>query len=113
MAPTAITPEATAATLTSPKSDLASNTGSTYPKPLVSTGSLDSFTSFEVTPTIGREYPTLQLSDVMSSPNRENLIRDLAITGKFLASRPSPPTFPALLPFCLPARRITIESHHN
>jgi hypothetical protein len=108
MVPTAITPEATAATLTSPKSGPASNTGSTYRKPLVSTGSLDSFTSFEVTPTIGREYPTLQLSDVMSSPNRDNLIRDLAIAGKFLASRPSPPTFPALA-----ARRITIESHHN
>jgi hypothetical protein len=99
MAPTAITPEATAATLTSPKSGLASNTGSTYPKPLVSTGSLDSFTSFEVTPTIGREYPTLQLSDVMSSPNRDNLIRDIAITGKFKALLLSPPIFPALPAF--------------
>lgn len=80
MAPTATTPEATAPTLTSMKSGKANNTRSSYKGPLVSTGSLDSFTAFEVTSTIGREYPTLQLSDVMSSPNRDNLVRDLAIT---------------------------------
>ena len=99
MAPTATTPEATAPTLTSMKSGKANNTRSSYKEPLVSTGSLDSFTAFEVTSTIGREYPTLQLSDVMSSPNRDNLIRDIAITGKFKALVLSPPIFPALPAF--------------
>jgi hypothetical protein len=43
-----------------------------------------------MTPTIGREYPTLQLSDVMNSPNRDCLIRDLAIVGLFYTPSPCP-----------------------
>ncbi|KFZ23896.1 hypothetical protein V502_01624 [Pseudogymnoascus sp. VKM F-4520 (FW-2644)] len=35
---------------------------------------------FDVTSIIGREYPTLQLSELMSSPRRDEYIRDLAIT---------------------------------
>ncbi|KFY08380.1 hypothetical protein V492_06272 [Pseudogymnoascus sp. VKM F-4246] len=35
---------------------------------------------FEVTSIIGREYPTLQLSELMNSPRRDEYIRDLAIT---------------------------------
>lgn len=115
MAPTATTPEATAPTLTSIKSGKVNNTRSSYKEPLVSTGSLDSFTSFEVTPTIGREYPTLQLSDVMSSPNRDNLVRDLAITGEFLASCPSlqpSPALPTFLPGVLRQNLATTNQSH-
>lgn len=36
---------------------------------------------FEVTSIIGREYPTMQLSELMNSPRRDEYIRDLAITG--------------------------------
>ncbi|KFX89630.1 hypothetical protein V495_01188 [Pseudogymnoascus sp. VKM F-4514 (FW-929)] len=35
---------------------------------------------FDVTSIIGREYPTLQLSELMNSPRRDEYIRDLAIT---------------------------------
>lgn len=41
---------------------------------------------FNVTSIIGREYPTIQLSDLMNSPRRDEYIRDLAITG-MLGSR--------------------------
>lgn len=36
---------------------------------------------FEVTSIIGREYPTLQISELMNSPRRDDYIRDLAIIG--------------------------------
>jgi hypothetical protein len=36
---------------------------------------------FDVTSIIGREYPTLQLSELMTSPRRDEYVRDLAITG--------------------------------
>lgn len=36
---------------------------------------------FEVTSIIGREYPTMQLSELMNSPRRDEFIRDLAIIG--------------------------------
>jgi hypothetical protein len=90
MAPSAITPKPDAATLTSNEGSPANSSRKVYKEPLVSTGSLDGFTSFEVTPPIGREYPTLQLSDVMSSPNRDCLIRDLAIVGLFYTPSPCP-----------------------
>lgn len=41
-------------------------------------GSLDAYKSFEVTNIIGREYPELQLSEILHDDNK---IRDLAITG--------------------------------
>lgn len=41
---------------------------------------------FDVTSIIGREYPTIQLSELMNSPRRDEYIRDLAITG-MLGSR--------------------------
>lgn len=36
---------------------------------------------FDVTSIIGREYPTLQLTELMNSPRRDEYVRDLAITG--------------------------------
>jgi hypothetical protein len=48
-------------------------------RPLEYSGSLDGYKSFEVTNIIGREYPELQLSDILHDDNK---IRDLAITGR-------------------------------
>lgn len=39
---------------------------------------------FDVTSIIGREYPTVQLSGLMSSPTRDEYIKDLAITGMWI-----------------------------
>lgn len=49
-------------------------------KPLIYSGSLDSYEHFDSTPTIGREIPSLQIKTLLSSPNADTLIRDLAIT---------------------------------
>ncbi|EJD08433.1 taurine catabolism dioxygenase [Fomitiporia mediterranea MF3/22] len=49
-------------------------------EPLVYSGSLDEFKSFDVTTIIGREFPDVQLSNLLKSPDSERLIKDLAIT---------------------------------
>jgi len=49
----------------------------TLPAPLKYSGSLDQYASFDVTKVIGREYPDLQLSDILHDDAK---IRDLAIT---------------------------------
>jgi hypothetical protein len=51
--------------------------------PLLNSGSLDQYKSFDVTKVIGREFPELQLSDILADDQK---IRDLAITGKLIAS---------------------------
>jgi hypothetical protein len=53
-------------------------------KPLQGSGSLDQYESFDLTPVIGTEYPTIQLTDLIKSENAETLLRDLAIKSKFL-----------------------------
>jgi hypothetical protein len=50
-----------------------------FPKPLKYSGSLDSFENFDVTAVIGREFPKLQLSQIIEDDVK---IRDLAITGE-------------------------------
>lgn len=49
-------------------------------EPLRVSGALTS-NYFEATPIIGREYPDVQLSELMNSPRRDEYLRDLAITG--------------------------------
>ncbi|KFA60620.1 hypothetical protein S40285_07931 [Stachybotrys chlorohalonatus IBT 40285] len=51
-----------------------------FPKPLKLTGALAGLESFDVTPSIGREYPTANLVDILNAANADDLIRDLAIT---------------------------------
>lgn len=46
--------------------------------PLTYSGSLDSYKSFDLTPVIGREFPDVQLSTLLSDDRK---IRDLAILG--------------------------------
>lgn len=46
--------------------------------PLKYSGSLDEYESFDLTSAIGREFSTLQLSDIVHDDTK---VRDLAITG--------------------------------
>ncbi|ORY73450.1 hypothetical protein BCR35DRAFT_344434 [Leucosporidium creatinivorum] len=48
--------------------------------PLKPTGALEKFKSIDLTPVIGREYPEVQLIDLLRAPNADELIRELAIT---------------------------------
>ncbi|PWN20870.1 taurine catabolism dioxygenase [Microstroma glucosiphilum] len=51
-----------------------------YPRPpLQQTGILDLYESFEVTPVIGREYPKVQIRDLLESPQADELLKELAI----------------------------------
>jgi hypothetical protein len=52
--------------------------GSRLNRPLKYSGSLDEYESFNVTSVIGREFLTLQLSDILGDDTK---IRDLAIIG--------------------------------
>ena len=56
-------------------------TGSQLSAPLKYTGSLDSYAQFDVTAVIGREFPQLQLSDILQDDEK---IRDLAVLGRCL-----------------------------
>jgi hypothetical protein len=52
--------------------------------PMQLSGSLDKFESFDVTPVIGKEFPKANLAQWLEAPNADELIRDLAITGKYI-----------------------------
>lgn len=49
--------------------------------PIKSSGALDQFKSIELTPVIGREYPTVNLVELLNAPNSDDLLRDLAVTS--------------------------------
>lgn len=61
-----------------PKVRPKSESGSRLEKPLVSSGSLEQYEHANVTPVIGEEFPTLQLSEILHDDAK---IRDLAILG--------------------------------
>jgi hypothetical protein len=48
-------------------------------EPLRYSGSLNEYRSFDVTPVIGREFPEVQLTDILHDDEK---LRDLAITGQ-------------------------------
>lgn len=54
-----------------------------HKEPLKLSGTLDHFESFDVTPTIGREFVGVNLAKWLRAPNSDELIRDLAITSKY------------------------------
>lgn len=58
------------------------STKSLIRKPLQYSGSLDQFKYVDVTPIIGREYPEVQITDLMKAENADELLRDLAITSE-------------------------------
>lgn len=48
--------------------------------PLENSGSIDHLDYFDVTPIIGREYPSAKIKDILNAPNKDDQLRDLAIT---------------------------------
>ena len=50
-------------------------------EPAVYSGSLDSYEHNDFTTSVGREIPGLQIKKILTSPDADTLIRDLAITG--------------------------------
>jgi len=61
-----------------------------FREPLQLKGALDQYTSFDVTPVIGREFVDANLEEWLRAPNSDDLIRDLAITSM---SRNASPTY--------------------
>jgi hypothetical protein len=55
-------------------------------KPAVYSGSLDVYELNDITTSIGREIPDLQIKKILNSPDADTLIRDLAITGELHCS---------------------------
>ncbi|KAK5658061.1 hypothetical protein OQA88_2617 [Cercophora sp. LCS_1] len=51
-----------------------------HKEPLKLSGALDQFSSFDVTPVIGREFEAVDLVKWLRAPNSDELLRDLAIT---------------------------------
>lgn len=49
-------------------------------EPLKNSGSIDYLEYVDVTPIIGREYPTAKIKDILDAPNSDQQLRDLAIT---------------------------------
>lgn len=52
--------------------------------PMKATGVLDKYDSFDLTPVIGREFPTANLVDWLQSPDADELLRELAYTSACL-----------------------------
>lgn len=48
--------------------------------PLTKGSSIDHLEYVDVTPVIGREYPTAKIKDILAAENAEQQLRDLAIT---------------------------------
>lgn len=56
----------------------------THKEPLQLQGVLNGYDSFDVTPIIGREFPTANLKEWLEAPNSDELLRELAITSQYL-----------------------------
>ncbi|TPX57231.1 hypothetical protein SpCBS45565_g08245 [Spizellomyces sp. 'palustris'] len=56
------------------------NQSSLQRQPLRTSGVLDKNVHVDLTVNIGREYPSVQIKDLLNAPNADELIRDLAIT---------------------------------
>lgn len=46
-------------------------------------GALHKHKHIEVTPALGTEFPEANLTEMMNSPDADQFIKDLAITGEF------------------------------
>jgi hypothetical protein len=73
MAPSAVDDQATSVPIIAKR---------VHREPLKLSSALDGYEHFDVTPIIGREFPTANLVDWLNSPNADELIRDLAITSE-------------------------------
>ena len=52
---------------------------------LESNGSLNIYEFKDLTPCIGREFPTANLVDMMNAPNAKELLTELALTSKYIS----------------------------
>lgn len=50
-------------------------------QPLQLSGALADIENFDMTPVIGREFPSASLAEWLQAPNSDELLRDLAITS--------------------------------
>jgi hypothetical protein len=73
-------------TLSSIDDNMSTNSKNQYPEPLKLSASLDNYEYIDATPTIGREYPKVDLAEWLNASNADELIRDLAITSKSILS---------------------------
>lgn len=55
--------------------------------PLQRNGSLDDYNYVDLTPVIGREFPTANLVDMMNAPNSDELLTELALTSTTIRAR--------------------------
>lgn len=56
--------------------------GDHAPSPFQPTGVLEKFDYEDVTPVIGREFPTLNIvEDLLNAPDADDLLRELAVTS--------------------------------
>lgn len=65
---------------------MSTNSKKQYPEPLKLSGALDGYKYIDATPAIGREYPEVNLVEWLNASNADELIRDLAVTSKFILS---------------------------
>lgn len=72
--------------VTSLKDQVQPNLETGHREPLKLSGALDQFKQFEVTPVIGKEFVDVDLAEWLKAPNSDELLRDLAITGKAIWS---------------------------
>jgi hypothetical protein len=82
MAPSVDTNSAIAADSNGQHQPLKTTSKISRKEPLKASGALSS-NYFDVTSIIGREYPDVQISELMNSSRRDEYIRDLAITGMY------------------------------
>ena len=84
MAPTVDTPTFTATLSAIDQLKLTNQTtaaASSYPRPALQlSGALAHLPYTDVTPILGREFTTVQIRDLLTAPNSDALLRDLAIT---------------------------------
>lgn len=50
--------------------------------PIQPTGALDRYEHFDLTPVIGREFPKVDLVELLQAPNSVELLTELAYTSK-------------------------------
>lgn len=84
----------------STKVDKGWTTTSRLTGPLKYSGSLEEYEYFDATPILGREFPTLQLRDIL---NDDRKVRDLAILGERRTS--ADPVWVELLTPCTVSQR--------
>lgn len=67
---------------TAVKSHVEQSKAPVHKEPLKLSGVLDNVEQFDVTPIIGREFPTVNLKEWLEAPNSDELIKELAITSE-------------------------------